>query len=58
MKERIPYLDFIKVLLGRYGIGCELSSPYFLDSATYCKAAEDQIEMPSLFDLEPLEAAV
>jgi DNA modification methylase len=43
------------VKLGRRGIGVELSHRYFLDSAIYCKAAEDEVSMPSLFDI--LEAS-
>jgi DNA modification methylase len=39
------------VIAGRYGIGTELSTPYFLDSATYAKAAEDEIMMPSMFSV-------
>jgi hypothetical protein len=44
----VPYRA---VLQGRYGIGCELSPAYFVDSATYCKAAEQQMGMPTLFDV-------
>lgn len=36
--------------LDRYGIGFELSPSYFLDGATYCRAAETKVKMPSLFD--------
>jgi DNA modification methylase len=39
------------VLLGRFGMGCELSAPYFLDSCSYLKAAEQKRNMPSLFDV-------
>jgi DNA modification methylase len=54
----VPYRA---ILLGRYGIGIELSTPYFLDAATYCKAAEEKMGMPSLFDTikeDPVCAAV
>jgi hypothetical protein len=44
----VPYRA---VLLGRFGVGCELSPPYFLDGAAYCAAAERDVSMPSLFDL-------
>ncbi|OPY78268.1 MAG: DNA methylase [Syntrophorhabdus sp. PtaU1.Bin153] len=44
----VPYRA---VLLGRYGLGCELSTAYFLDSLYYCKAAEQKMSTPSLFDL-------
>lgn len=40
------------VLKGRKGYGTELSPAYFTDAAYYCKAAEDQISMPTLFDLD------
>lgn len=43
----VPYRA---ILQGRYGMGIELSHSYFLDAAMYCKAAEDKIQMPSLFD--------
>jgi hypothetical protein len=38
------------VLLGRYGLSCELSHSYWLDSAFYCKASEIKRNTPSLFD--------
>lgn len=44
----VPYRAILK---GRYGIGCELSARYFLDGAYYCKAAEKEMSMPSLFDV-------
>jgi len=43
----VPYRA---VLLGRKGIGVELSPSYFMDGIHYCKAAEYKISMPSLFD--------
>ena len=43
----VPYRA---VRLGRFGIGSELSSPYFLDSVGYCRAMEESVMMPSLFD--------
>jgi len=48
----VPYRA---VLLGRQGIGCELSPAYFADGAAYCEAAAREASMPSLFDA--LEAA-
>jgi len=36
--------------LGRRGIGIELSTPYYLDAAGYCKLAEYKKTVPSLFD--------
>ncbi len=38
------------VHLERYGIGFELSKTYFLDGAVYCRSAENNIDMPTLFD--------
>lgn len=35
---------------GRRGYGIELNSDYFRDGVGYCKAAEEQIETPTLFD--------
>lgn len=52
----VPYRAVLK---GRRGRGCELNPAYFLDGAAYCKAAEQEVSMPSLFDaleLEPQEA--
>lgn len=39
------------VLAGRFGLGCELSPVYFGESVLHCKAAEQQLKAPSLFDL-------
>ena len=36
--------------LGRRGVGIELSPEYFLDGVKYLRAAEQEIEAPSLFD--------
>lgn len=44
----VPYRAIYK---GRKGIGIELSHRYFLDGAAYCKAAEQEMSMPSLFDV-------
>lgn len=41
----------VAVELGRYGMAFELNSQYFLDGAAYCKAAEENIQMPTLFDV-------
>ena len=43
----VPYRA---ILLNRIGRGCELNHQYFLDGAQYCRAAEDKMEMPTLFD--------
>lgn len=41
----------------RFGIGIELSAPYFVDGATYCKAMAQEMSMPSLFDIADLTEA-
>lgn len=38
------------MLLGRFGLGHELSPQYFLDGVAHCKAAERKINIPTLFD--------
>jgi DNA modification methylase len=45
------------VKLGRYGYGSELSAGYWADSVAYCRAAEEELSMPTLFDLMELEVA-
>jgi hypothetical protein len=45
----VPYRA---IKLGRFGIGVELNHESFLDGAAYCEAAEREIAMPSLFDVE------
>jgi DNA modification methylase len=49
----VPYRA---LLLGRRGKGCELNHQYFLDGIGYLKAAEQKVGMPTLFDVEGLEA--
>ena len=44
----VPYRA---VKLGRKGVGVELSPAYYADGINYCKAAENELSMPSLFDL-------
>lgn len=51
----VPYRA---ILNGRYGYGIELAPNYWLDGASYCKAAEHKVNMPSLFDVLELEKAV
>jgi DNA modification methylase len=45
------------VLQGRRGYGCELNTDYWRDSIAYCRAAEQEIAMPTLFDLLGAEVA-
>lgn len=44
----VPYRAILK---GRFGVGFELNPVYFTDGAAYCKAAEEEVSMPTLFDL-------
>lgn len=44
----VPYRAILK---GRYGIGFELNAKYFLDGASYCRGAEQSVNMPTLFDV-------
>ncbi len=43
----VPYMA---IKMGRYGYGIELNTDYFRDGVGYCKAAEAEIDMPTLFD--------
>jgi hypothetical protein len=36
--------------MDRIGYGIELNHDYFRDGVGYCKAAESQLNVPSLFD--------
>lgn len=56
----IGTVAYRSILLGRRGYTIELSHQYFLDAAAYCKAAEQEVQVPSLFDLvaeEPIAPA-
>lgn len=48
----VPYRA---ILLGRKGIGCELSAQYWLEGVRHCRAAEQKIDTPTLFDLAEYE---
>lgn len=43
----VPYMA---VKMHRYGVGIELNHNYFLDGIGYLKAAESELEIPTLFD--------
>ncbi len=43
-------VPMIAVKMKRYGYGCELNPDYFRDGVGYLQAAEDEVEMPTLFD--------
>lgn len=44
----VPYRA---IKLGRFGIAMELKHSYFLDGVQYCRAAEENLDLPSLFDV-------
>jgi hypothetical protein len=43
--------------LGRKGLGFELSATYWRDAVRYCRAAEEEAAVPTLFDLAALDDA-
>lgn len=43
-------VPMVAVKKGRKGYGIELNPDYYRDGVGYCKAAEDEIEAPTLFD--------
>ena len=47
----VPYRA---VLLGRRGLGVELNGRYWADGVAYCRAAEEKVQTPTLFDLEEI----
>jgi DNA modification methylase len=49
--EGLFTVPVMAVKMGRKGYGIELSSDYFRDGIGYLKAAERDIELPSLFDV-------
>lgn len=52
----VPYRAILK---RRFGIGIELNPQYFIDGVSYCRGAEQNVDMPNLFDfLEPEKEAV
>jgi len=50
-----PYRALLK---GRKGYGIELSNPYFLDGVVYCKSAEHEASMPTLFDMLEMQEKI
>lgn len=44
----VPYLA---VKMGRKGVGCELNADYFRDGVGYMQQAQQEQDMPTLFDL-------
>jgi DNA modification methylase len=45
------------VKLGRRGLGIELNADYFRDAVHYCRLAEREVSMPTLFDALGEEAS-
>jgi hypothetical protein len=45
----VPYRAVLK---GRYGVGIELAGRYWADGVKYCEAAEREVSMPCLFDMD------
>ena len=43
-------VPMVAVKMNRYGIGCELNPDYFRDGVGYLQQADDEKEMPTLFD--------
>jgi hypothetical protein len=52
-----PSVAYYALKLGRRALGCELSRDYWLDSLIYARAAEREIDVPTLFDVDDKEAA-
>ena len=48
----VPYRAILK---GRIGWGWELNPAYFVDGVSYCRAAAEEMSMPSLFDVTEFE---
>jgi hypothetical protein len=51
-------VPFRAIKKGRIGWGIELSNPYFIDGVTYCKSAEANVDIPTLFDISELDEAI
>lgn len=43
-------VPMLAVKMGRLGYGCELNTEYFRDGCGYLQAAEEEMELPTLFD--------
>lgn len=46
----IGTVPMLAIKMGRYGMAIELCPDYFRDGVGYCKAAEDEIDAPTLFN--------
>lgn len=47
----IGTVPYCAVKMGRYGIGTELNNQYWKDGVSYCRQAEAQKNVPTLFDV-------
>lgn len=47
-------VPFRAMKLGRKGMATELNPESFKDGLFYCRKAESELEMPSLFELEEI----
>lgn len=52
----IMTVPYCAVRLGRRGIGVELNTGYFVDGVIYLRAAEEELSVPTLFDLDGVYA--
>ena len=48
-------VPFRAIKQGRIGVGTELSPAYFVDGCSYCRAAAEEMAMPTLFDVDAIE---
>ncbi|WP_140489873.1 DNA methyltransferase [Bifidobacterium sp. UTBIF-68] len=48
----------VAVRMDRKGYGVELNTQYWSDGVAYCKAAQQDVTMPTLFDLEGVDTGV
>lgn len=53
----IGTVPWTAVRLGRAGLGWELNPAYWSDAVSYCRAAERELNVPTLFDLIEQEAS-
>lgn len=53
----IATVPYMAIKMGRIGWGIELSLDYWKDGVGYCELAENERDVPTLFDLQPVEKA-
>lgn len=46
----IGTVPMMAIKMGRYGLATELNTDYFRDGVGYCKAEEEELDAPTLFD--------